>query len=84
MGVGLLRKLFGKSDKSRGSRPERHARAAGGLMRHMLIQLESAGLVEKSGGEKTGRQLSPAVRPPAMHCAVCAFRPPCRAGRLVA
>jgi ribosomal protein S19E (S16A) len=62
MGIGLLRKLYGKSDKSRGARPERHAPAAGGLMRHMLIQLEGCGLVEKSGEEKGGRQLSPAVR----------------------
>ena len=62
MGIGLLRKLFGKADKSRGARPQKHAKAAGGLMRHMLIQLESCGLVEKSGGEKGGRQLSPAVR----------------------
>jgi ribosomal protein S19E (S16A) len=63
MGIGLLRKLFGKADKSRGSRPERHGKAAGGLMRHMLIQLEGCGLVEKSSEEKGGRQLSPAVRP---------------------
>ena len=62
MGIGLLRKLFGKADKSRGARPERHAKAAGGLMRHMLIQLETCGLVEKSAPEKGGRQLSSAVR----------------------
>ena len=30
-------------------------------MRHMLIQLEGCGLVEKSEGDKGGRQLSPAV-----------------------
>ena len=64
MGIGLLRKLFGKADKSRGARPEHHGVAAGGLMRHMLIQLEACGLVEKSGVDKGGRQLSPAVRPP--------------------
>jgi small subunit ribosomal protein S19e len=62
MGVGLLRKLFGKSNRSRGARPEHCCKAAGGLIRHILIQLESCGLVEKMEDDLGGRKLSSAVR----------------------
>jgi ribosomal protein S19E (S16A) len=60
-----LRKLYSKRNKSRGARPEVHAKAAGGLIRHILIQLEGAGLVERcdrDGGDKRSRKLSSAVR----------------------
>lgn len=64
MGVGLMRVLFGKADKSRGARPQHHSKAAGGLIRHMLKQLEDCGLVEKYTEDKGGRKLSSAVRRP--------------------
>lgn len=61
LGVGCLRKLFGKSNKSRGARPEHHCKAAGGVIRHILIQLESCGLVEKMDEDQGGRKISSAV-----------------------
>eukprot|EP00892_Ulva_mutabilis_P004202 jgi/Ulvmu1/2153/UM129_0013.1 len=60
LGVGCLRKLFGKSNRSRGARPEHHCKAAGGVIRHILIQLESCGLVEKMDEELGGRKISSA------------------------
>lgn len=61
LGVGCLRKLFGKSNRSRGARPEHHCKAAGGVIRHILIQLESCGLVEKMDEDQGGRKISSAV-----------------------
>jgi len=62
MGVGVFRKLFGKADKSRGARPQHHAKASGGLIRHILKQLEDCGMVEQYTEDKGGRKLSSAVR----------------------
>ena len=60
LGVGALRRSYGGRDKSRGCAPERHALAAGGLVRHILQQLESIGIVEKSAdGSKKGRRITP-------------------------
>lgn len=60
LGVGALRRSYGGRDKSRGVAPERHALAAGGLVRHILQQLESIGIVEKSAdGKKKGRRITP-------------------------
>jgi ribosomal protein S19E (S16A) len=76
LGVGLLRKLYGKRNKTRGSRPEIHAKAAGGLIRHILIQLESAGLLErKDGNDKSARKLSSAVRAPGSALQECVCLP---------
>jgi ribosomal protein S19E (S16A) len=58
--VGLMRKLFGKSYRSKGAVPEHHCKASGGLIRHILIQLESCGLVEKMD-EAGSRKISSAV-----------------------
>jgi len=48
LGVGALRRTYGGRNKPRGCAPERHALAAGGRVRHILQQLESIGIVEKS------------------------------------
>merc|ERR1711959_177680 len=60
IGVGYLREVFGGSHR-RGSKPAKHGRAAGNLVRKCLHQLELLGIVEKmaTGGRKlteTGRQ----------------------------
>jgi small subunit ribosomal protein S19e len=39
-GVGGLRKAFGTSER-RGSRTSHHSKASGGLIRHILLQLET-------------------------------------------
>nr|QKY15259.1 40S ribosomal protein S19 (RPS19) [Polytomella parva]CBU30416.1 40S ribosomal protein S19 [Polytomella sp. Pringsheim 198.80] len=48
MGVGLFRTVYGGNYKRRGVIPEKHSKAAGGLVRHILHQLEEVGLVEKA------------------------------------
>jgi len=60
MGVGLFRKQYGGRNKVAGTVPEHYAKAAGGLIRHCLKQLETLGLVEKSSGAKGGRAITPA------------------------
>ena len=60
-----MRKLFGKANKAKGAVPEHHCKASGGLIRHILIQLEACGLVEKMD-ESGGRKISSAVR-----CKLC-------------
>ena len=55
IGVSKLRNWYG-ARKKRGSRPERHHRAGGKIVRVCLQQLESAGLIAK---EKTGRKITP-------------------------
>ena len=54
VGVGRLRNWYG-GRKNRGSKPEKHVKAGGKIIRTALQQLEKAGLVKK---EKTGRILS--------------------------
>ena len=65
LGVGRLRKLFGKAFKAKGACPEHHCKASGGLIRHIIIQLEKCGLMEKL--DETGvRKVSPAVPSPSL------------------
>jgi len=54
IGVGRLRTWYG-GRKNRGSKPEKHAKAGGKVLRVALQQLEKAGLVQK---QKVGRTLS--------------------------
>ena len=53
--MGQLRREFGGRNKRRGTVPEHHAKAAGGVIRHILQQLEELQLVEKSETLKGGR-----------------------------
>lgn len=55
-GVGALKKRFGGSYR-RGTRPEKHQDAAGGLIRTILIALDELKITEKSanGGRKISR-----------------------------
>ena len=54
LGVGTMRSWYGGA-KNRGSRPERHTKASGHILRTCLQQLEKAGYVKK---EKVGRLLT--------------------------
>ncbi|KAG5191823.1 ribosomal protein S19e [Tribonema minus] len=56
-GVGGLTKAFGSVER-RGTRTNHHARASGGLIRHILQQLETMSVVEKTetGGRKVTRE----------------------------
>merc|ERR1712137_650319 len=47
LGVGAMRRMFGGRNKRKGTVPEHSARAAGGLIRHILQQLEEIQIVEK-------------------------------------
>ncbi len=40
VGVGAFRKQYGGRNKRKGTVPEHYARASGGLIRHILKQLE--------------------------------------------
>ena len=44
--------------KSNGTCPEHHAKGAGGLLRHILQELERVGIIEMS--DVKGRQITPA------------------------
>merc|ERR1711966_553797 len=59
LGVGALRKQFGDRNTNRGTHPEKHALAAGGVIRHILIQFEANNLMEKTTTMKGGRKLTP-------------------------
>jgi small subunit ribosomal protein S19e len=59
LGVGALRKQFGSRDSKRGCLPEKHALAAGGVIRHILIQFEQNNLMETCTTMKGGRKMSP-------------------------
>ena len=54
VGVGKLRNWYG-GRKKRGSRPERHQKAGGKIIRTCLQQLEAAGLIAKEG---SGRKIT--------------------------
>ncbi len=58
LGVGALRRQFGGRNERRGTVPEHFARASGGVIRHVLIQLEAIGIVEKAPGVKGGRRIT--------------------------
>ena len=55
LGVGAMRRQFGGRNKRRGTVPEHFAKASGGLIRHILQQLEELQIVEKSSTAKGGR-----------------------------
>lgn len=50
LGVGQLRIKFGGRNKTRGVRPEHFKKASGGLIRHIMKQLETCGFMEKHDG----------------------------------
>eukprot|EP01026_Neomeris_dumetosa_P036325 TRINITY_DN2930_c1_g1_i1.p3 TRINITY_DN2930_c1_g1~~TRINITY_DN2930_c1_g1_i1.p3 ORF type:complete len:148 (+),score=16.31 TRINITY_DN2930_c1_g1_i1:84-527(+) len=57
LGVGMLRRIYGGLNKNTGTKSEHYRKAAGGLIRHILKQLEDAGLVETNEDGK-GRLLT--------------------------
>eukprot|EP00192_Tetraselmis_astigmatica_P015148 CAMPEP_0117662272 /NCGR_PEP_ID=MMETSP0804-20121206/7968_1 /TAXON_ID=1074897 /ORGANISM="Tetraselmis astigmatica, Strain CCMP880" /LENGTH=151 /DNA_ID=CAMNT_0005469167 /DNA_START=105 /DNA_END=560 /DNA_ORIENTATION=- len=59
LGVGALRTQFGSRNTNRGTRPEKHAKAAGGVIRHILLQFEANNLMEKTTTAKGGRKMTP-------------------------
>ena len=60
MGVGGFRRYFGGRSNAKGSAtPEHHAKAAGGVIRHAMQQLEAMGLVEKNPAARGGRRITP-------------------------
>jgi hypothetical protein len=56
LGVGQLRIKFGGRNKTRGAKPEHFKKASGGLIRHIIKQLETVGFVEKHDG--AGREVA--------------------------
>ena len=58
VGVERLRTRYG-GRKKRGSQPEEFRKSSGKIIRVILQQAESAGLLEKVKGKKSGRQLTP-------------------------
>lgn len=59
IGVGAFRKQYGGRNKRRGTVPEHYVRASGGIIRHILKQLEVVDVVEKSTTLKGGRRITP-------------------------
>jgi small subunit ribosomal protein S19e len=57
VGVQRLRSRYG-GRKKRGMPPAEHRRAGGKIIRKILQQCETAGLMEKAKGKKVGRQLT--------------------------
>ncbi|MEM2954566.1 MAG: 30S ribosomal protein S19e [Candidatus Nanoarchaeia archaeon] len=57
IGVSRLRTKYG-GKKKRGVKPEKFRKASGAIIRKILQQLESAGLITKSAGKKKGRILT--------------------------
>ena len=57
VGVERLRTRYGNR-KNRGMRPAEFRKSAGKIIRVILQQAETAGLVEKSKGKRAGRQLT--------------------------
>lgn len=57
VGVGRLRTRYGGRKKN-GSAPEHFVKGGGKIIRVILQQAESAGLLEKSKTKKAGRQIS--------------------------
>lgn len=51
VGVGKLRTVYG-GNKRRGPRPEKFTLASGAVLRHVVKQLESIGVVEKSPAKR--------------------------------
>ncbi|PRW59438.1 40S ribosomal S19-1 [Chlorella sorokiniana] len=60
MGVGAFRRAFGGRSNAKGRvTPEHHVKAAGGIIRHAMQQLEAMGLVEKNPAAQGGRRITP-------------------------
>ena len=60
VGVGMFRKAFGGASNAKGRVvPERFVKAAGGVIRHAMQQLEALGMLEKNTGAKGGRRITP-------------------------
>lgn len=59
LGVGALRRSFGNRNTTRGTHPEKHGDAAGGIIRHIMKQFEANNLMEKTTTMKGGRKLTP-------------------------
>eukprot|EP00884_Botryococcus_braunii_P000378 jgi/Botrbrau1/10340/Bobra.0321s0015.1 len=59
VGVGAFRRQYGGRNTQSGTVPEHFAKAAGGLIRHILKQLEAVNLVEKGTSRKGGRRITP-------------------------
>ncbi len=57
VGVGRLRTRYG-GRKKRGSKPPEFRKSGGKIIRKILQQAESAGLIEKSKDKKAGRKLT--------------------------
>ncbi len=57
VGVERLRSRYG-GRKDRGMKPPRFVKSGGKIIRTILQQAESTGLLEKSKGKKAGRQLT--------------------------
>lgn len=57
LGIGALAHHYGKVTKGTKTKPAHHGKAARGLIRHILIQLERLGVVEKLE-TKGGRRLT--------------------------
>lgn len=58
VGVQRLRTKYG-GRQNRGVRPEKFKKGSGNIVRKILQQLESAGLVKKGEGKKKGRIITP-------------------------
>eukprot|EP01126_Amoeba_proteus_P064051 TRINITY_DN8911_c0_g1_i1.p1 TRINITY_DN8911_c0_g1~~TRINITY_DN8911_c0_g1_i1.p1 ORF type:complete len:157 (+),score=28.34 TRINITY_DN8911_c0_g1_i1:182-652(+) len=57
LGVGRLRTVYG-SNKRRGVMPSRFTKASGAVLRHVVKQLESIGVVEKNTATQGGRKIT--------------------------
>jgi small subunit ribosomal protein S19e len=57
VGVNRLRTRYG-SRKKNGMKPEHFIKSGGKIIRKILQQAETAGLIEKAKGRKAGRQLT--------------------------
>lgn len=57
VGVQSLRTRYG-GRKDRGMKPPKFRKASGNILRKILQQAESAGLIEKVKGKKSGRKLT--------------------------
>ena len=59
IGVGMFCKQYGGRNKRAGTVPEHFAKGAGGLVRHILKQLEDIDVVTKVEDTKGGRVITP-------------------------
>eukprot|EP01126_Amoeba_proteus_P064053 TRINITY_DN8911_c0_g1_i4.p1 TRINITY_DN8911_c0_g1~~TRINITY_DN8911_c0_g1_i4.p1 ORF type:complete len:161 (+),score=20.56 TRINITY_DN8911_c0_g1_i4:182-664(+) len=57
LGIGSFRVIYG-GNKRRGVMPSRFTKASGAVLRHVVKQLESIGVVEKSTSSEGGRRIT--------------------------